>query len=377
MKHLIQSCKDRDLSYQKAATYLRIHGAEIDEEDQEPRKMNQVEKEEESFLSYEESRGVYVTMAEEQGPRKAFKVLRDYPKLRESLKIHPKIWKRLSEEIQSKIRAVRDQIEAAEGTEQPKQYNSKVLPPQYGLNRNAKNIVKEKDDVDRLAAVLQSYNLENDTMSDDDSSSDDDTRMSAMVNRVEYEIEVQANAEYEKRFINFSHSPRLSYAICDSGADSCVVGKLAKIESITMRTANLVGYDLQTTKSSSLPIVTALLKTLSAENVPLLLRVNEAVYNQNSTITLLSEYQIREYGIVVDSVALKHLTTDKRRGTQTLYASDVVKCPLIDRGGLMGLKLYPYEEGDEDKYEIFNITSDEPWKPRSYQNGNKAYLSKN
>lgn len=164
--------------------------------------------------------------------------------------------------------------------------------------------------MDRLTNVLHSYHLDNDTFSDDDLSSDDDTRMSAMVVREEDHIEAQVNVEYEKRFIHLVHSPRLSYAICDSGADSCVVGKLAKIESITIRTANLVGYDPQTTKSSSLPIVTALLKALSAENVPLILQVHEAVYNQNSTITLLSEYQMREYGIVVDSVATKHLTTD-------------------------------------------------------------------
>ena len=376
LKHLIQSCRDRDLTYQEAATYLRIHGAEIDEEDQDPRRTNQVEKGGEVFLSYEEAKEVYTAMAEEQGARRAYKVLRDYPKIRESLHIHPKIWKRLSEEIQNEIRAIRDQLEASESTEQPKHHSTKVIPPQYGLNRNAKKVVKESNDVDRLAAVLQSYNISNDTFSDDDSSSDDDTRMSAMVVRGEDHIEVQANLEYEKRFIHLVHSPRTSYAICDSGADSCVVGKLAKIESITMRTANLVGYDPQTTKSSSLPIVTALLKTLSAENVPLLLRIHEAVYNQNSTITLLSEYQIREYGIVVDSVASKHLTTEGRRGTQTLYASSEVRCPLTDRGGLMGLKLYPFEEGDEDKYEIFTLTSDDPWRPRAFQDGNKAYMAK-
>ena len=32
LTHLIQSCKDRDLSYQEAATYLRIYGAELDAE---------------------------------------------------------------------------------------------------------------------------------------------------------------------------------------------------------------------------------------------------------------------------------------------------------------------------------------------------------
>ena len=72
----------------------------------------------------------------------------------------------------------------------------------------------------------------------------------------------------------------------------------------------------------------------------------------------LSEYQMREHGIVVDSVASKHYTAQGVPGTQTLYASDVVRCPLVDRGGLMGITLYPVEDGDEDRYEIFDITSD-------------------
>src|SRR5687767_15080716 len=82
-----------------------------------------------------------------------------------------------------------------------------------------------------------------------------------------------------------------------------------------MRSANLIGYDPRTTKSKSLPIVTALIKTMSAENVPILIHVNEAVYNQNSPITLLSEYQVREFGLVVDSVATKHLSTQGTQGT--------------------------------------------------------------
>src|SRR5574339_995923 len=180
--------------------------------------------------------------------------------------------------------------------------------------------------MEHLTNMVQSYNLDNDTMNNSDSEEDEDSRMSAMVLRDDDQIEVHANLEYEKRFVHLAHSPRVSYAICDSGADSCVVGKMAKIEIVTMRTANLVGYDPETTRSSSLPIVTALLKTMSLENIPMLLRVHEAVYNQNSTITLLSEYQVREHGVVIDSVASKHLTTDGKRGTQTLYASESVKC---------------------------------------------------
>ena len=86
----------------------------------------------------------------------------------------------------------------------------------------------------------------------------------------------------------------------------------------------------------------------------------------------MSEYQVREYGIVVDSVASKYLTPDGRKGTQTLYATAEVKCPLIDRGGLMGIKLYPVEDGDEDLYDIYTITSDNLWRPRTFQEG-RAY----
>ena len=55
---------------------------------------------------------------------------------------------------------------------------------------------------------------------DDTSSDDDDTRMSAMVVSSNDQIEGQAILEYEKRFTRFMHSPRISYAICDSGAVS-------------------------------------------------------------------------------------------------------------------------------------------------------------
>ena len=84
-------------------------------------------------------------------------------------------------------------------------------------------------------------------------------------------IQVQAHVEYEARFTGHTTTSRLSYAIFDSGADSCIVGKMAKVMALTNRTANLVGYDPQTTKSASLPVVTALLKTVSKKNVPILL----------------------------------------------------------------------------------------------------------
>ena len=89
--------------------------------------------------------------------------------------------------------------------------------------------------------------------------------------------------------------------------------------------------------------------------------MHEAVYNKNSFITLLSEYQLREHGIVIKSVAKKHLSTGGTYGTHTLYASEGKECPLIDKGGLMGIQVYSIEDGDEAKYDIIDVTSTKTW----------------
>lgn len=227
--------------------------------------------------------------------------------------------------------------------------------------------MKEEDGGERLAAMVHSYNMNNaETFEEESDSDEEDVRMGAMVHRVGEDIEVCANIDYEKRFSDIGHSQKSSYAICDSGADLCIVSSMAKIEEVTNRTANLSGYDPNSTRSNGLPTVTALIKTLTKENIPDLLQLHEAVHNKNSTITLLSEYQVREYGIVVDSVAKKHLSTGGMHGTQTIYVSKGTECPLIYRGGLMGIQVYPIEDGDEDIYEIINMTSSKPWIPKSH-----------
>ena len=107
------------------------------------------------------------------------------------------------------------------------------------------------------------------------------------------------------------------YAISDGGANSCVLGKHAKVLSYTGRYANLVGYDPKSTKMDKVPIVNALIKAKSSSmgEDPVLLKVHEAPYNPNSPITLLSEYQIRKHGLVIDYVARKHKSVYGIQGT--------------------------------------------------------------
>ena len=89
-----------------------------------------------------------------------------------------------------------------------------------------------------------------------------------------------------------------TYAISDGGADSCILGKNAKVFQ-TLEDMQILLDMIQDTRTEKVPIVSAYIKAISSSigNHPVLLKVHEAPYNANCPITLLSEYQIREYGL--------------------------------------------------------------------------------
>ena len=147
---------------------------------------------------------------------------------------------------------------------------------------------------------------------------------------------------------------------------------MARVVHYTGRYAHLVGYDPADTRSSKIPIVTADLKVKAHNGIPVILRIHETPYNQHSPITLLSEYQIRETGLVIDSVASKHKSSNKEFGKQRFELNDVVHVPFEDRGGLMGFEILPYEQGDEDRYDVFEITHSTKWTPARFKDQTKT-----
>jgi len=183
-------------------------------------------------------------------------------------------------------------------------------------------------------------------------------------------IDVKAHFEYRDN-PNFKD---VIYAISDGGADSCILGMNAKILSYTGRYANLVGYDPNTTRTEKVPIVTALIKVKSSSNEqhPILLKVHEAPYNPLSPITLLSEYQRREQGLVTDSVAKKHLASKGTYGTKSFHVSALVHINFEDRRGLMGFEMLPIEPEDEERFDMFTITGPEKWRPSKFVKQNDS-----
>jgi hypothetical protein len=123
------------------------------------------------------------------------------------------------------------------------------------------------------------------------------------------------------------------------------------------------------------PIVTGLIKVKAQNDIPVFLKINEAPFNSDSPVTLLSEYQVREFGYIIDSVATKHEISPGTYGTQRFILNDVIYLPFEDRGGMMGFEILPITDDDflsngDPAYDVFEITSPTQWLPQRFrQNG--------
>ena len=266
------------------------------------------------------------------------------------------LWEVLEPKMKERIMKLRSEIRKKKEQEKnmnKARQNSLPLPSQYANKTSM-----------QLVANLCSQLTQNDSEEDTD---DDILTQSYCATTCEDEVEVEVEYKAHLEYANSCSSPSKIYAISDGGADACVVGANAYIASHTERYVHLIGCNPMSTKSSRIPIVTAYLKVKNNHGIPVLLKINEAAYNAGSPITLLSEYQIREHGYIVDSVASKHKTSLNTYGTLRIVLSDDIYLPFVDRGGLMGFEILPVEEGDIDemhpKYDVFELTSAQKWVP--------------
>jgi hypothetical protein len=107
-------------------------------------------------------------------------------------------------------------------------------------------------------------------------------------------------------------------SVLDGGADTCVLGKGWEILAIhNSRKANVVGFDHEA----------AIKKNLTAVDLPngqsIQLVIHEAIYNDTSNHSLLSEFQIREHGILIDSSCHKHGGTQRMTITDSNHHDDI------------------------------------------------------
>ncbi len=149
------------------------------------------------------------------------------------------------------------------------------------------------------------------------------------------------------------------YLIPDSGADTSNVGGPAWIvDTITGRCVDVAGYDEHSgTRRESVPIggaVTAV--DLPAPcNETILVRINEATIIEDGN-SLLSTFQARESGTVVEDCATKH-------GGGSFIAADGYVLPLSIMHGLLALPIRRPTEDELKSCTMIELTSPEPWRP--------------
>ena len=280
---------------------------------------------------------------------------------RESLSIPDSIWIQLEPPIKMKIGEIRKKIKAERATHIPvnktsakMEKNDKAItapssdvkqppntppmtrsqsgsiPYQYPSMQGDKNADKAKTSLTYFCKFLDSLPSDDDT---------DDEALSIHLNNVRtmnlFIVHVRAHLEY-------SLLVEEPYVISDSGADSWVFGNGAHRLADTGFFALLSGFDPFNQLPVKRPIVSAYIKALTYPHmIPVILLIHNGAWNPDSPVSLCSEYQSRDNGIVIDSIPRKHRAhINGRMGTQQMYLNEVVSIPFEDRGVLWVLKFF-------------------------------------
>jgi hypothetical protein len=162
-------------------------------------------------------------------------------------------------------------------------------------------------------------------------------------------------------------------ALIDGGCDTTLLGTGWYILEYTGEYANIVGFDEFVARKAGLPIVTGITKIeLPDRKGFILLRSNESVYNKGSRTTLLSEFQLRDRGCIVDNTFKGHWGADYKPGTQRIETPDddgkdsyVIPLQLV-RAALMTMPISVPTEHDLEKLPIMDITSPGLWIPSDH-----------
>jgi hypothetical protein len=113
--------------------------------------------------------------------------------------------------------------------------------------------------------------------------------------------------------MNLLHLPeKFHISILDGGADTCVLGQGWEVLSVhNTRRANVVDFDHEAAVKRILPIVSAITAVDLPDGTSVILMVHEAICIDTANHSLLSEFQLRDFGVKIGSICHKHGGTQK------------------------------------------------------------------
>jgi hypothetical protein len=75
----------------------------------------------------------------------------------------------------------------------------------------------------------------------------------------------------------------------------------------------MIGFDHESAIKRNLPIVSAITAIDVPSGESILLVIHEGIYNETAAHSLLSEFQLREFGINIDSICHRHGGTQQMK----------------------------------------------------------------
>jgi hypothetical protein len=148
--------------------------------------------------------------------------------------------------------------------------------------------------------------------------------------------------------MNLLHLPdKYNISILDGGADTYVLGQGWEVLSVhNSRRASVVGFDHEAAIKRNLPIVSAITVVEHPDGISVILIVHESIYNDTANHSLLSKFQLRDFGVKIDSIFHKHGGIQKME-IQDVGSSLVVPLELAEpTGEFNSLKRYCLTQGD-------------------------------
>ena len=280
----------------------------------------------------------------------------------------------------------------ADTNTQPTQGDRQTLPNQYAEPSRANNAAQDDDDYSseeeigtsqpstaQISAMHTSiHNDRHDLVAlmsaiANTHISEPDERNARMI-RVEAstteEQDVYCNTNVFVR-ANITIQEGWNYSTTDGGADTMVLGAGWTFISVyANRTVNIVGFNEHTARKSGCRVGTAATVMIDDNGKLFLAIAHEAVCNEGSKTSLLSEAQMRDHDLIVDSTSKHHTGVDGNPGTQCIQIpSHKITVPLLRKSALMiCMNRCPTTEELDEVHGLprIELTSKARWLPQEH-----------
>jgi hypothetical protein len=182
-----------------------------------------------------------------------------------------------------------------------KETNNSNLPNQYSRVKNVakgEDVIKENTDqtYDFIDEFLEEA-IKSSSLYEADEDVDVDYEYWSSNHNAHATLSISNSLH--KKCMNLLHLPeKYHISTLDGGADTCVLGQGWEVLSVhNARRANVVGFDHEAAVTRNLPIVSAITAVDLPDGISVVLIVHEAIYNDTSNHSLLSEFKLRDFGV--------------------------------------------------------------------------------